>query len=392
MAAVCSELFNKKLAAFDNSKRVDFKENVAKEILQEIILCGLSRGGFFRKANFNGGTALRLFYGLNRFSEDLDFSVKNEKDSFKLQDYIPDIRKELESYGLNPVIQDKTQPEYALKRLYISCPAQQTYRDVFCDEQAAAAAQHNQTFKIKLEVDTVIPEFTQNKELYHFAPAPFSVSVYDKQTLFACKIGAILGRNRVSNVKGRDFYDYTFYIANGIVPNMKCLGSVLEKNGIIANKNEFDGNKLRTLLCDKFDSIDYTAAKKDVSPFIADTREVELWSADFFKGITINNLQLPDIQQTAGNAAAGYRHRQPEANETFSSCTLVVHEDRQGVYAILTNKDNPAGVLIQDKLFEQIFSAKTPREGQVFTANTVCFSNGKASVLGMFEKSNTTER
>jgi predicted nucleotidyltransferase component of viral defense system len=80
------------------------KKNAIKEIMQEIVLCGLSRAGFFKEAAFYGGTALRIFYGLDRFSEDLDFSLMKENTEFDLQSYFPALEKEVKSFGLNMVI------------------------------------------------------------------------------------------------------------------------------------------------------------------------------------------------------------------------------------------------------------------------------------------------
>ncbi len=65
------------------------RKNAMKEIMQEIVLCGLSRAGFFKKAAFYGGTALRIFYGLDRFSEDLDFSLETADPAFDLSAYFP---------------------------------------------------------------------------------------------------------------------------------------------------------------------------------------------------------------------------------------------------------------------------------------------------------------
>ena len=76
------------------------KKNAIKEIIQEVVLCGLSRACFFKHAAFYGGTALRIFYGLDRFSEDLDFSLM-APEGFDLGEYLPALEKEIRSYGLN---------------------------------------------------------------------------------------------------------------------------------------------------------------------------------------------------------------------------------------------------------------------------------------------------
>ena len=82
-------------------KNIEDKKNAIKEIVQEVVLCGLSRGGFFKEAAFYGGTALRIFYGLDRFSEDLDFSLVSQNLNFDLTKYFSYIENETKSLGLN---------------------------------------------------------------------------------------------------------------------------------------------------------------------------------------------------------------------------------------------------------------------------------------------------
>ena len=83
------------------------RENAVKEIIQEIALSGLSRGGFFEKAAFYGGTCLRIFYGLNRFSEDLDFALIEKDPNFRLNDYFPVLEKEFDAYGIKLSVEEK---------------------------------------------------------------------------------------------------------------------------------------------------------------------------------------------------------------------------------------------------------------------------------------------
>lgn len=81
--------------------------NALKEVIQEIVLSGLARGNFFEDAAFYGGTALRIFYNLDRFSEDLDFALLNKNINFDLSEYFNYIEKELNAYGLNLEIKTK---------------------------------------------------------------------------------------------------------------------------------------------------------------------------------------------------------------------------------------------------------------------------------------------
>ena len=77
----------------------DYK-NALKEIMQEIALLGLSRQKFFDKAAFYGGTALRIAHGLGRFSEDMDFTLLQNKNSFNITQYLKGIEDEFSSFGL----------------------------------------------------------------------------------------------------------------------------------------------------------------------------------------------------------------------------------------------------------------------------------------------------
>lgn len=95
-----NSVLNSMLAKYDIKNTID-EINAIKEIIQEIVICGLSRGGFFNEAAFYGGTALRIFYGLNRFSEDLDFALLKPNRDFDLSKYFPFIEKEVKAYGLN---------------------------------------------------------------------------------------------------------------------------------------------------------------------------------------------------------------------------------------------------------------------------------------------------
>ena len=75
-------------------------KDALREIMQEIALAGLYRAGFFEKAAFYGGTALRIFYELDRFSEDLDFSLLQVDPKFTLNKYQDAIIHEFEALGM----------------------------------------------------------------------------------------------------------------------------------------------------------------------------------------------------------------------------------------------------------------------------------------------------
>jgi len=150
------------------------KKNAIKEIMQEIVLCGLSRAGFFKRTAFYGGTALRIFYGLDRFSEDLDFSLMAPDDSFELSEYFPTLKKEVASYGLNVEIAEKEKTkESAIRSAFLKGNTKEHILLFYSSDPAASAVAGNETIKIKFEVDTNPPAGATFEHKYRLLPAPY---------------------------------------------------------------------------------------------------------------------------------------------------------------------------------------------------------------------------
>ena len=263
------------------------KKNAIKEIMQEIVLCGLSRAGFFKKTAFYGGTALRIFYGLDRFSEDLDFSLMAPDDSFELSEYFPTLKKEVASYGLNVEIAEKEKTkESAIRSAFLKGNTKEHMLLFYSSDPAASAVAGNETIKIKFEVDTNPPAGATFEHKYRLLPAPYEVTLYDMPSLFAGKAHAVICRAWKSRVKGRDLYDYVFYLSRGSALNTEHLKARLVQSGVWKAEDSFTVEDAKNLLCARFDTIDYAQAKGDVSPFIKDKAALDLWGADFFKQIT----------------------------------------------------------------------------------------------------------
>lgn len=256
-----------------NVKNMYDQKNAMKEIMQEIVLCGLSRAGFFKKAAFYGGTALRIFYGLDRFSEDLDFSLEVPAADFDLASYFPMLEKEVRSFGLNVTIMEKEKTKEHLLLFY-------------ADQGAAEAVAKGETVKIKFEVDVNPPDYASFEHKYRLLPVPYEVNLYDLPSLFAGKIHAVLCRAWKSRIKGRDLYDYVFYRSRRAAVNQKHLRARLIQSGFISSDAACTLDEIKGMLAERFDAIDYSQAKRDVEPFIHDTSVLNLWSADFFKQIT----------------------------------------------------------------------------------------------------------
>ena len=266
--------------------------NALKEILQEITLCGLSRGGFFRKAAFYGGTALRMFYGLDRFSEDLDFSLMEKEEVFDLSRWFAAIEKEAAAYGLNLSVETKKKATgTTIKSAFLKGNTREHLLLFYDDKGISGSVPGNEAIKIKFEVDTQPPAEASFEKKYRLLPAPYEVNMYDEPSLFAGKLHAVICRNWRTRVKGRDLYDYMFYMSNGAHVNLPHLRARLIDSGFITENDACELEDEKKMLMNKFDTIDYKQAREDVIPFIKDPSKMSLWSADFFQQITENLME-----------------------------------------------------------------------------------------------------
>ena len=263
------------------------RKNAMKEIMQEIVLCGLSRAGFFKEAAFYGGTALRIFYGLDRFSEDLDFSLEQINLDFDLCSYFPVLEKEVKAFGLNVEIQEKQKTKDSnIRSAFLKGNTKEHLLLFYADERVVGSVAKNEVVKIKFEVDTNPPAFATYEHKYRLLPVPYEIRLYDMPSLFAGKIHAVICRGWQSRIKGRDLYDYIFYLSKAVTVNQRHLRARLIDSGYISENQECTLEEIKTMLKNRFDSIDFLQARKDVEPFIRDTSVLDIWSSDFFKQIT----------------------------------------------------------------------------------------------------------
>ena len=267
------------------------KKNAIKEIVQEIVLCGLSRGGFFKEVAFYGGTALRIFYGLDRFSEDLDFSLIKENHDFDLTKYFPYIKNETKSLGLDFDVSEKIKSNDSnIKSAFLKGNTKEHIMYFYEDREDAKFINKDEAIRIKFEVDVNPPKGATYETKYGLLPSPYQVKLYDLQSLFAGKIHACLCRNWQSRVKGRDFYDYVFFLSIGAKVNLQNLKAKLIQSNFINEEYNLTIDNLKLLLNERFETLDFEQAKEDVMPFVKDKSKIELWSKKFFIGIT-ENLQ-----------------------------------------------------------------------------------------------------
>ena len=283
------DLMLKKYSPQDNHQ----KENAVKEIIQEIVLSGLSRGGFFDKAVFYGGTCLRILYGLDRFSEDLDFALIKKDASFKLENYFPSIKKELLSYGLNMEVikKEKSKGENDIQSAFVKGNTEILLLSFFPNDESINHIIKNQTIKIKFEIDIDNPIGGVVVTKYRLLPSPYELKVFDEATLFAGKIHAILCRDYKNRIKGRDYYDYLFYCGKETPINLTYLENKLKNSHRLTEDETLSLDKVKQLLKDKFMITDYEPAKNDVINFINNPDSLLFWNKDLFIS-TLDNLHI----------------------------------------------------------------------------------------------------
>lgn len=256
--------------------------NAFKEIIQEITLLGLWRAKFFEHAAFYGGTALRILYKLDRFSEDLDFSLLRPDHHFSWDKYFPFIVSELESYGMSVAITQKNKTtESKVESAFLKGNTLEHLLKVNATDKLARGHKEEK-FTIKIEVDTDPPPGFETETQYLLEPNPFSVRTFVPQDLFAGKVHALLCRQWVNRiVKGRDWYDFVWYIRRETPLNLAYLEQRMRQSGNFTGKHLMH-DQLLAFLEDKIKNLDIPAARKDVATFIKNTEEIDIWSKDFF--------------------------------------------------------------------------------------------------------------
>lgn len=257
--------------------------NALKEIFQEIALLGLWRSKFYEKAAFYGGTALRILYGLDRFSEDLDFSLLKTDKSFDLSIYNQAIKDELNGFGFDVSVNTKIKSNDSnIESGFIKAQTKKQLLIIEVSPDIIDRIHNMNSIKIKMEVDINPPGKFKTETKILLQPIPFSVKTYQLPDLFAGKIHALLCRPWQQRVKGRDWYDFIWYLSRNISVNLTHLNERLVQSGTWEKKTEFTLTDLKTMLTDKIEKTDFENAKKDILPFIKDHQAVDLWSTEFF--------------------------------------------------------------------------------------------------------------
>lgn len=276
-----------------NCKNPNEYKNALKEIIQEIALLGLSKSGFFNKAAFYGGSASRIFYGLDRFSEDIDFSLLEPDNTFSIVPYCKVIEEELGAYDLEMRVSGKEKTAFTkIESAFIKGGTLIHLLKISSIRPPVSGVNPDEVLKIKFEIDINPPAKAQTEIKYNLNPIPYTARLYTMPSLFAGKIHSILCRKWKIRVKGRDLYDYIWFLSKDIPVNTEHLAERLKQTGHLNSAGVLNRNDLITLLNSKFDKINYKQATNDVKRFIKNPEKIKLWSKDFFRQITTSKLKI----------------------------------------------------------------------------------------------------
>ncbi|WP_353805724.1 nucleotidyl transferase AbiEii/AbiGii toxin family protein [Desulfobacter sp.] len=265
-------------------------ENALKEIIQEIALLGLWRSKFYEKAVFYGGSALRILYGLDRFSEDLDFSLIQPEQNFNIEKHLSSIVTELESWGFEiSAVKVEKEVESPIDSAFIKANTLIHLLKI----NTGLKTHRNAVMKIKLEIDQDPAAGFTSEAKYHLNPMAFTIKTMSLPSLFGGKIHALLCRARKDNIKGRDWYDLVWFVKAGVPCDLYYLQNKMIQTGHLETTQILSEGMLHKLLCEKANGIDFDLAKKDVAPFLKNAsqkEELTLWSNAFFTDYLIKKI------------------------------------------------------------------------------------------------------
>ena len=278
MADILTDLIEKR-----HPLSFDEYDRALREVIQEIMLLALWRAKFLERAAFYGGTALRILHGLDRFSEDLDFSLLGADPHFQLETYFDAVNRELVAFGLEPTMEHRKETG-PVESAFAKMNTLQSLIAVGVSERIRRSVPPNRLVKVKFEVDIDPPGSFATEAGYVLEPVPFAVRAFAPKSLFAGKVHALLARRWVNRAKGRDWYDFVFFVSRGVPLDVRHLEARLHKSG------HWTGGTLKVagvqgMIGDAIEKVDLDAAKEEVRRFLVDPRAVDVWSKDFFRDV-----------------------------------------------------------------------------------------------------------
>jgi len=254
------------------------QDNVLQELMQHYVLASLSRAGLFSEAVFHGGTCLRIVNNINRFSEDLDFLLKRPDPTFRWQAYLGAVQKDLNQEGIVFDIQDKSQAGTVVQKAFLKTDSIGKILTLDLPFE-----RHNpRKLRIKLEIDTNPPAGSTFTTSYITFPVTAPLTTQTLESSFALKLHALLCR---TYVKGRDWFDFVWYVSQKTQPHLPLLREALKQQGPWAHQELIiDHSWLQEHLGATIRRIDWSLAKQDVQRFLPQREQegLQFWSSDFF--------------------------------------------------------------------------------------------------------------
>lgn len=255
-----------------------------REIIQEIALLGLWRAKFFEEAAFYGGTSLRIFYGLDRFSEDLDFSLLKPDPNFSLEAYNQGVKAELLAFGFEVSVEQKQKTlDNHIESAFIKTNTMQELIKIGIPALSYRGLHPQSLIKIKFEVDIDPPPLFNIESKFLNDPVPVGIKTYVKSDLFAGKMHAVLCRLWEERIKGRDWYDFVWYVRKNIPLNLEHLQARMWQTGHLKNGEKLTEGLFKLMLEEKIAGLNVENAKLDIQPFIRDPAQIASWSQDYFR-------------------------------------------------------------------------------------------------------------
>ena len=271
-----NEIYDNMLSAYDVATEQQ-RRNAIFEVNQQVILAGLYNGGFFDVAAFYGGTCLRIFCGLQRFSEDMDFSLLAPDEKFDFAKYFQPIIDEFAIVGREVEIKKKDKKGFGK----VESAFLKDNTDVY-----DVSFQTDKSIKIKIEVDTQPPLNFRTEQKLLLQPHSFMTRCFTLSDLFAGKMHALVYRGWKNRVKGRDWYDFEWYVRHNVPLDFAHLAERVRQ----FNNVEIGQEELMAQLKDRLASADINQVKSDVLSFVRNPKELDIWSNDYF-------VQLADMMK-----------------------------------------------------------------------------------------------
>jgi hypothetical protein len=359
-----------RVSQFNPQSKEDYL-NAVKETVQEIALYALSRTDFFDHAAFYGGTALRIFYSLPRFSEDLDFSLLAPDPAFRIERYFPELEKTFLSFGLRfMTLPKKKTEESTIQSAFLKGNTLENLLLITPESEIANQIQGNEAIKIKFEVDVCPPEEASIEYRYGSWPEPFRIRLYDESSLFAGKVHAVLCREWKKRVKGRDFFDFAFYVSRGCLLNVRHLQKRMEDSGNWDPRETLTLDETKQLLQKRFDAVDFSEAKKDVIPFLKNPETLAYFSSPYFKSLLTTLLDNEVILSTVRLDLSSLDYCQ--VKERLSSRCVLRASGRKEVFAFFTSL---RAKYPKDALDDDVFALKEKSGSEALFYRVSCNSS-----------------